>query len=181
MEFDICLMKRQLQNSYSIAQVVEKTEYLKIVQEKKYDDELDDATSVIFDICTIFEETEVIEFRIQGFGDDSWAVDCRYDLPSIIEDIHYCIMDKISNDIYDFQLRFDEQGIQRYIDVKDDQEKVVLTCHSYTEWNPVPESIQIKKDEFKQKLIKLHNDFISYASELCPLLINHHMLSGWKK
>ena len=30
-------------------------------------------------------------FLIQGFGDNSWPVDCRYDLPSIIEDIHYYI------------------------------------------------------------------------------------------
>ena len=123
---------------------------------------------------------KTINFLIQGFGDNSWPVDCRYDLPSIIEDIHYYISNKITSNNYNFQLRFDEQGIQRYIDVKDMGEEVELVCHSYLEWIPVPDSLQMKKDEFRRKIIRLYNNFIVFALELCPLLIGNPMLSDWK-
>ena len=180
MEFNICLVERHKISSLNTEEETRENKVLEIMREKEYDSELDDATSVIFDICSIFEETRKIKFLVQGFGDDSWPVDCRYDLPNIIEDMHYFIKNKILSGNYNFQLRFDEQGIQRYIDVKDKGGELELICHSYTGWRPVPESVKINKNEFSKKMMKLYNDFIVYASELCPLLISQPMLSEWK-
>ena len=52
---------------------------------KKYDLMFDDGRSVIADICEIFHESEKIKFHVSGFGQDSWPVDCLYDLTCIIE------------------------------------------------------------------------------------------------
>ena len=56
----------------------------------EYDNELDDGRSVISDICKIFADTEKIIFSVSGFGDDNWPVDCRFDLPVIIEQPNRC-------------------------------------------------------------------------------------------
>ncbi|MGL4346378.1 MAG: hypothetical protein ACRCTE_14355 [Cellulosilyticaceae bacterium] len=181
MKFDICLVRNKIVSEYNIEDLLSKSEYLRSIMEKEYDCELDDETSVIFDICCIFDEIDLINFKVSGFGESCWGVDCRYDLSSIIADIHNDVVDKILHNIYNFQLRFDEQGIQRYINVKSEEQKVVLTCHTYTEWKPSPQTIEIEKEEFKDKIIMLYNDFIEYANEICPALINHGMLSRWKK
>lgn len=89
-----------------------------------------------------------------------------------------------SRDLYapnsEMKIRFDEQGIQRYLNLRDMGEEVELICHSYSEWRPVPESLQMKKDEFGRMIIILYNNFILFALELCPLLLSNPMLSDWK-
>ena len=74
---------------------------------REYDDELDDGRSVIADICGIFADTEKILFFVSGFGDKNWAVDCRFDLPTIIEQLPE-ILRKINNSDYNFKLDFYE-------------------------------------------------------------------------
>jgi len=43
-------------------------------EEKQYDDELDDETSIISDICKFFHGTNNIEFIVSGFGSELWPV-----------------------------------------------------------------------------------------------------------
>jgi hypothetical protein len=71
----------------------------------EYDNELDDGRSVISDICVIFADTEKMIFSVSGFGDENWSVDCRFDLPVIIEQLPE-IVSKINNKDFDFKLDF---------------------------------------------------------------------------
>lgn len=149
-----------------------------ITADKTYDIELDDATSVIFDICDCFYK-QGIKFKISGFGDDNWPADCRFDLPSIIEDLCHRIINKINYNDYNFELQFEEQGLQRNISVKDKGDNVILKCQSHTDWIPNPASIEMTKEEFKSIVAKLYNGFVVNAKEQCPVLVVNPLVNEW--
>ncbi|WP_374019766.1 hypothetical protein ABU162_08975 [Paenibacillus thiaminolyticus] len=71
------------------------------VEEKEYDDELDDETSIISDICKYLHQTKNIEFIVSGFGSELWPVDCTFDLPLIIEELPEIIQNLNKNE-YNF-------------------------------------------------------------------------------
>lgn len=54
--------------------------------------------------------------------------------------------------------------------------------HSYfTEWTPSENEIEMDKAEIREMIIKLYSNFIVYAKELCPTLINNPILLDWIK
>lgn len=144
----------------------------------EYDNELDDGRSVISDICEIFADTEKMIFSVSGFGDESWHVDCLFDLPVIIEQLPE-IISKINNRDFNFKLDFYEQGIEREINFMNDEEVVNLECISRNDWVPEPSKIEMRKENVSNMLIKLHKDFLLYSAVLCNDLANHHLLKEW--
>lgn len=165
--FNMCLISNK-----SLNQVI------KFNEEKSYDCELDDETSVIFDICDFFEGTGEIKFIVSGFGEDDWKVDCRFDLPGIIE-VLPGIINKISQGEYSFKLDFYEQGVEREIIFEENGSDVSLTCLSRTSWIPTPSNIEMKKEDVEKIFKSLYDTFISYSTELCHSLINSPLLSEW--
>lgn len=145
---------------------------------REYDTELDDGRSVITDICEIFADTEKIVFIVSGFGDEKWAVDCRVDLPIIIEQLPE-IINKINNKDFNFKLDFYEQGIEREIEFVNDVEGVNLICISRNSWLPKPSKIEMRKEEVSLIFSKLRDDFLSYSTVLCNSLANHYLLKEW--
>jgi hypothetical protein len=144
----------------------------------EYDNELDDGRSVISDICEILADTEKIIFYVSGFGDESWPVDCRFDLPIIIEQLPE-IVSKINNKDYNFKLDFYEQGIEREIIFIDDAEVVNLECISRNGWVPEPSRIEIKKENISTIFQKFYEDFILFSTVLCKNLVSHHLFKEW--
>ena len=147
---------------------------------RQYDDELDDGRSVIVDICETFRDADEVLFVVSGFGQESWYVDCFYDLPIIIEQIPEIIR-SISENNYNFGLDFYEQGIEREIQFKDNGNYVSLVCISRTDWKPVPDKIDMRKEDIKTMFEDLYKSFSSYGEVLCFELINHPMLKEWMK
>ncbi|SFR69520.1 hypothetical protein [Anaeromicropila populeti] len=145
-----------------------------------YDDELDDGRSVIMDICKIMGNTEQILFCVSGFGDDKWTVDCRFDLPIIIEQLPEIIR-RINNKDFNFKLDFYEQGIEREIVFVNDVECVRLVCISRTNWIPKPNNIKMRKEEVSLIFNNLYKNFLSYSSVLCNGLANHYLFKEWMK
>jgi hypothetical protein len=142
-----------------------------------YDNELDDGRSVISDICGIFAETEKVIFSVSGFGDENWPVDCRFDLPVIIEQLPE-IISKINNKDFNFKLDFYEQGIEREINFIDNGEVVNLECISRN-WVPKPSKVEMRKEEISTMFKKFHNDFLLYSAVLCNGLANHYLFKEW--
>lgn len=145
---------------------------------KEYDNELDDGRSVIADICEIFADTEKFQFIVSGFGDRQWPVDCRFDLPVIIEQLPE-IISKMKNDDFNFILDFYEQGIEREIKFKCGKDSVSLECISRNSWIPEPSKIVMEKGEVNKIFNMLHEDFLSYSEILCNDLANHYLLKEW--
>lgn len=145
----------------------------------KYDSELDDGRSVILDICEILADTKKIVFSVSGFGDEKWPVDCRFDLPGIIEQLPE-IIGKINNKDFNFDLDFYEQGIEREIEFNFSGENVVtLECRSRNEWSPEPEKIEMHKDSVAKIFSDIYQNFLLFGSVLCNDLVNHQLFREW--
>ncbi|PTM54785.1 hypothetical protein [Desmospora activa] len=147
---------------------------------KLYDEKLDDGRSVIFDICEIFHETDEIDFIAYGFGSNDWCVDCRYDLPGVIEELPD-ILGKLDAGDYDFVLDFYEQGTEREIQFVDWGDHVVLICKSRTNWKPVPDRIKMEKDRVDHIFRNLYRRFYEYGEGLCPDLIAQPLREWFRK
>lgn len=144
----------------------------------EYDNELDDGRSVISDICEVFADTEKMIFSVSGFGDENWPVDCRFDLPVIIEQLPE-IVSKINNKDFNFKLDFYEQGIEREIIFTDAEEEVNLECISRNAGVSEPSKIEMKKENISTLFRKLYKDFLLFSVVLCNNLANHRLFKEW--
>lgn len=149
-----------------------------ILDKKTYDSDMDDETSIIFDICEIFENTKNIEFNISGFGQNNWPVSCKFDLPGIIEELPE-IINNFYNDDFNFILNFYEQGIEREIIFEDNNDNIKIICLSNTNWKPNPKCIFMRKKEVKNLIENLYKNFVLYSNKICPDLINHSLIKDW--
>jgi hypothetical protein len=147
---------------------------------REYDAELDDGSSVIADICEVFENTDNIRFIVSGFCNDPWPVDCRVDLPVIIEQLPD-ILRKMNEDDFNFILDFYEQGIEREINFKSNHDNVILECISRNNWVPKPNIIIMSKDEVKQMIDKFYKEFLSISKFVCDDLSENQMLRDCMK
>lgn len=145
---------------------------------REYDDELDDGRAVIADICEIFDDTKGVIFKVSGFGEENWAVDCRFDLPVIIEQLPE-ILGKINNSDFNFSLDFYEQGIERELEFLESTDFVSLKCISRNNWVPAPDRIEMKKEDICKIFKNLYRNFLSYSEVLCKDLANHILLKDW--
>jgi len=142
------------------------------------DKEFNDSLSILYNICENFEQCGKIFFEVGGFGQDSWPVDCRFDLLSVIEQVPD-IVRKIRRNQYNFVLDFYEQGIERKIVFKDNYSNIEMSCESRLGWNPDPKKITMDKEAIKNIFIKLYEDFLLCARSLCKNLIEQPLLKEW--
>lgn len=166
------MFKMYLENTIDIKKIE--------INNLKYDDQLDDQTSVIFDICRCFQKTNSVNFVIEGFGSKRWPVDCEYDLPSVIEEIPE-IIEKFNNREYNHTLGFYEQGVMRELIFKEAGDgELMLECKSLIEgWSPSPSHILVGKFSVMQILEEMYRVFISLGKIVCPELLRERIFIDW--
>lgn len=146
-----------------------------------YDCQEDNATnSVIQDLCEILEETGIVHFKVEGFGQDVWPVDVAIDLASILEQIPE-VIDCIRRGDYPFYLDFYEQGIQRKIVFEETDKILKLTCYSGTSWVPSPNFILSSEEHILSMFVNLKNSFVQVVTKLCPELSSSDLFSTWSE
>ncbi|PUA36648.1 hypothetical protein C8Z91_25045 [Paenibacillus elgii] len=150
------------------------------IEVKEYDDEFDDETSVISDICKYLHQTGDIDFIVSGFGSERWPVDCKFDLPLIIRELPEIIQNLNINE-YNFCLGFYEQGVMREIIFSDgDDGKLQLECKSLMHgWSPSPSCIIMEKSTVKKMIEELFGNFIAYSQMVCPELMSEKLFKDW--
>jgi hypothetical protein len=149
------------------------------IEEKKYDDALDDHTSVISDICEYLHQTGKIDFIVSGFGSERWPVDCKFDLPLIIEELPG-IIQNFNNNNFNFCLGFYEQSLMREITFSEEYGNLHLACKSLTQgWSPSPSCIIMEKLSVKKMFEGLFGDFISCSQKICPELLDEKLFRDW--
>ncbi|MGB3401140.1 MAG: hypothetical protein WBA77_00455 [Microcoleaceae cyanobacterium] len=147
-------------------------------QTPNYDDQYDDATSVIIDLCDILEEEEIVCFRVKGFGQNNWPVDVATDLSSILEQLPE-VIDSIHKENYPCHLDFYEQGIERKLVFEKSDKLVKITCYSRTSWIPSPTFILENKEYILSMFIKLKSSFVEVANKVCPQLSASDLFIVW--
>ncbi len=143
-----------------------------------YDDELDNVTSVLADICDRLEDLKVCEFSVGGFGQIIWRVDVRYDLLAFLEQIIGVLEGLNTNKMVD--LSFPEQGMQRIIHITPLNGCCRLSCTSFGNWIPSTEIIEIDRLQLKRWFVSATEAFISASETYCPHLSRNRWFVDWK-
>ncbi len=151
---------------------------LKHQKDIEYDIDYDDINTLIFDICSVFDDLKIVSFIVKGFKKLTWPVDVRTDLSSIIPQLPNAIK-KLKNG-QECNIIFFEQGIEREIQIKCENNNAIINCLNL-------HGIQITKEHEKQNLKELINmlitlidDFIANSKKVCPRITNHHIFTSWE-
>jgi len=148
-------------------------------EKKEYDDNFDDHTSIISDICGYLHQTGEIDFIVTGFGSERWPVDCKFDLPLIIEELPE-IIQKFNKNECSFCLGFYEQNVMREINFSEKEGSLHLACKSIAHgWSPSPSNLIMEKLSMKKMLEGLFRDFIFCSQKICPELLDEKLFRDW--
>jgi hypothetical protein len=145
-----------------------------------YDPEYDNRNTAVGDLCSVLADSEVVQFKVSGFGQDVWPVDVRYDLVSILEQFPDVLQSVVSNN-YPVELYFYEQGIERKLILEKYGELIRLKCLSCTDWVPVPKEIHMPQHLVVSQLIEFRDKFLEIVITGLPKLSHHSLFLEWVK
>ncbi|AJQ96672.1 hypothetical Protein YC6258_04640 [Gynuella sunshinyii YC6258] len=132
----------------------------------KYDPDLDDINSLLMRICEYMDDHGECDFEFGGFGQQSWPVDVRTDLPVFLEQLPIVL--SLLSQHENFEIDFYEQGIERTITCSYLPEKNawISTCVSQTEWQPNPSEEVIKTEDL---FTSLNTAYFVFLESILPL------------
>jgi hypothetical protein len=119
-------------------------------------------------ICQVMEYSKAVNFYITGFKCLE-NLSCIEDLQLLLEQIPD-INDKISNDIYDFEISFYEQATQKKLVFTDTDGYITVSCCDISKSHYYDESYSISKYDLQENLSEFKNRFIELATIMCPCL-----------
>jgi len=136
-----------------------------------------DYDCILLDICNMLYEAKQVIFKIEGFGEKWNIVDCKADLPCILEQ-----MDTILEGILkkgDFEIDFYEQGLERLLKFSFKRETVCITCTSYVNMPPIS-VIEMEYESVKHLFWKLYDDFLMCIERLLPRVMKNTLFNEWR-
>ena len=136
-----------------------------------------DYDCILLDICNMLYEAKQVIFKIEGFGEKWNIVDCKADLPCILEQ-----MDTILEVILkkgDFEIDFYEQGLERLLKFSFKRETVCITCTSYVNMPPIS-VIEMEYESVKHLFWKLYDDFLMCIERLLPRVMKNTLFNEWR-
>jgi len=170
------------------------------IEKHDYTPELDNHTSVIFDICTVLQSSGHIRFSLSGFGQESWSIDVWGDLSAVIDQVIEQLHRYASGN-YEGSIHFFEQGTEMYlVFVENDDGTINIQCCKQPIMLPLSTSEQtlksfrtidgltvisvfdaeqIEKQELYVMMKEVKDNFLLYANKLCPNLLAEPLFSKW--
>ena len=136
--------------------------------------------ALIITLCEMMGESDLFQFKVGGFGLDSWPVDVTLHLSTVIEQVTD-VIDSIREERYPVELDFYEQGMQRtLVFEKGNSDNLLrITCYSRTSWVPEPASILTNKDDILSQLVTLKSSFVRAVKKLFPGLSEIDFFTEW--
>lgn len=141
-----------------------------VFKKKKYSE--DDYESVIADICFIFQKSGKVDFSIEGFNDFK-NLSCDCDLMCLME-VMPSVLLKISNDNYNFNILFYEQGTERDLRFSSvSKNEVKIEYYDLFGKPSGSEAVIINAERLKQIFVNFNSKFVKIGSILCPYLMEN--------
>lgn len=151
----------------------------KLIDQREYDDDLDDITSLVMDICNYLDDEGLVSFIVEGFKGIKWPVDVRTDLSSIIPQVPPVIKNLAEKK--DCYIQFFEQGIERELRFwSNDGDIVIIECFSLLGEPATVETETIQRGELLKMLKSLMDNFIQASKSLCPKITSHYLFIEWE-
>lgn len=145
----------------------------------EYNQENDDIRSILAHACDRLEEMKVLKFLVSGFGQDRWAVDVRFDLLIVLEQIEsVCLLIKQG---LPTKLDFPEQGLERSLNLTPADNILSITCTSFGRWKASNEVISMELHQFCQLLADIACTFLKAVRNYCPSDASHPWFAKWEQ
>jgi hypothetical protein len=135
---------------------------------------------IIFGACKLLHKSNHLEFRVSGFGSDSWGLDISTDFMIIVEQLPRLFEWIDGGGQGAFNLDFYEQGVELRVIFSLTDNQVQINCESLDkgEINPITEFCEFR--EFNIMFSKVLMKFITEAkSILFPMLENNRCFDDW--
>lgn len=142
---------------------------------RPYDMDLDNITSILFDVCEFLEDFG--KFKVSGFGQKSWPVTIGTDFAVFLEQLPELIQAVSSG--MPAEIDFYEQGIERVLTLSPKLETYIISCSSRTSWQPDPQNEHVDQASLILMLSKVQDEFIGFLSAAAPDLIEHPWVKIW--
>lgn len=153
-------------------------------------EEVENVEDLFPEICDQLENSNLVKFRVEGFGELPLPVDVSTDLMIVIEQLSDFLKFLDTWKASTGYLKFYEQGIERQRIFTKVGNLVKINCHPLLAINESAKENQpawgqnIAEEPLDKKSLKimignLILTFVSIASELCPTLTNHKCFQEW--
>ena len=140
-----------------------------------YDPELDDASSILSDICDFAHDYG--NFVVSGFGQERWPTDVRTDLLVFLGQLPGALTSVKSN--LPFDIDFYEQGLERRLSFLPAEHDYIASCSSYGNWTPDPAVEHVDRDSLLAMLASVRDEFMRFTESNFPDLVSHPWMRAW--
>lgn len=150
-------------------------------------EEVEELIEIFFFLCKRLEESNLVQFRVEGFGEVPWPVDVRTDFEIVLEQISDLLkfLDTAESSIG--YLEFYEQKTQRQLVFVKLGKLIQINCHktdcyvgpSKASWGQDIEEEPMGINSLKLMICDLIRSFISIANELYPTWTSHELFQKW--
>ena len=153
-------------------------------------EEVEDVREIFYLICEELENSNIVQFRVEGFGEVPWPVDVSTDLLTVLEQLSDLLKFLDEPEFKTGNLDFYEQGIQRRIKFRKLGDTIELNCKPFPDinssgskpsdpWGQDIEEEPIEKKLLKTMICQILESFVSIANEICPNLTSHKCFQEW--
>ena len=142
-----------------------------------YDPELDDVSSVLYDICGVLDE-KGYKFLARVLDEEPWPVSLQWELVIVLEQLPRVLVAFTENQAC--SLDFYEQGIERFVTFSPIGASVAVERLAVR----APEAEALRRGTaprtlVEAELLRLGHDVLRASSITCPLLAAHPWFAGW--
>lgn len=150
-------------------------------------EEVEDVIEILFELCKRLEESNIVRFRVEGFGNSSWPVDVQTDFEIVLEQLPNLLKFLDTSESGTSYLEFYEQGIERQLVFTKIGDLIKINCHQMVvydgdyvdSWGQDIEEEPIQLKSLKLMICNLVRSFTSIANELCPTWTSHELFQKW--
>lgn len=150
-------------------------------------EEVEDVIEILFELCKRLEESNIVRFRVEGFGNSPWPVDVQTDFEIMLEQLPNLLKFLDTSESGTSYLEFYEQGIERQLVFTKIGDLIKINCHQMVvydgdyvdSWGQDIEEEPIQLKSLKLMICDLVRSFISIANELCPTWTSHELFQKW--
>ena len=144
-------------------------------------EEVNDVAEIFYLICQELQNSNIVQFKVEGFGKSPWPVDVSTDFLTVLEQISD-ILKFLDSELSTNDLEFYEQGIERKITFRQEEDLIRINCYGgkpEATWGQNIEEKPIEKTYLKTMICEMIKSFVSISNELCPTLTSHRCFQEW--
>lgn len=127
-------------------------------------------------LCDRISSTNLVFFKVGGFGEDNWKTDVRTDLPVILNQFPSFLLNL--KERRNASLDFYEQGLQRMLNFSRHDHMLKIECLSYSMWTPNPTIIEIDADAGEKLFFDFIKKFIYVVKSKFPVFYRHKIFQS---